>query len=111
MLEELLTADLFLIYSLLLQLLCNLDLGCDGCVVCARLPQCRVALHSLESDKYILHGIVQGMSHVELSCYIWRRHYYRKWLLAPVNLCMEILLFLPLSVESVLYLGRIICLL
>ena len=51
------------------------------------------------------------MSHVELSCYIWRWHYDRKWLLAPVNLCVEILLLLPLSVESVLYLGRIICLL
>ena len=38
--QKLLTANLFLIYSLLLQLLCNLDLGCDGCVVCTRLPQC-----------------------------------------------------------------------
>ena len=111
MLQKLFPAYLLLINSLFLKLLCNLDLSCNGRMVCARLPQGRIALHSLKSDKYILHRIVQGMSHMELSCYVWRWHHYGKWLLALVYLCVKILLFLPLLVNPVLYLGRIISLL
>ena len=65
-------------------------------MVCARLPQRLIALHSLVTDQDILHGIVQRMSHVQLAGDVRRRHHDGKRLLAPVYLRMKILLIQPL---------------
>ena len=79
-------------------------------MVCSRLPQRIVTLHSLVTNQNILHGIVQCMSHMKLSCDIWWRHHNREWLFAAVNLRMKISIFLPFLIQTILYVLRIISL-
>ena len=67
-----------------------------------RLPECIVALHSLVSDKDILHGVVKGMSHVQLSCDVWWWHHDCEWFFAAVYLSMEVAVVFPLFVKTVL---------
>ena len=86
-----------------LQLLDDLDLGSDTCMVGAGLPQCIVALHSLITDQDILHGVVQCMSHVELSCDIWGRDHDSEGSLTVIYLRMKILFVKPLLIQSVFY--------
>ena len=86
-----------------LQLLDDLDLGSDTCMVGAGLPQCVVALHSLITDQDILHGVVQCMPHVELSCDIWGRDHDSEGSLTVIYLRMEILFVKPLLIQSVFY--------
>ena len=74
----------------------------------SRLPERIVALHSFKTDQDILHGIVQGMSHMELSRDIRRGHHDGEGLFAPIHLSMEIFLFHPLLIQSVLNTVRII---
>ena len=71
-------------------------------MVCSRLPECIVALHSLVSDKDILHGVVKGMSHVQLSCDVWWWHHDCEWFFAAVYLSMEVAIVFPLFVKTVL---------
>ena len=86
-----------------LQLLDDLDLGSDTCMVGAGLPQCVVALHSLIADQDILHGVVQCMPHVELSCDIWGRDHDSEGSLTVIYLRMKILFVKPLLIQSVFY--------
>ena len=86
-----------------LQLLDDLDLGSDTCMVGAGLPQCIVALHSLITDQDILHGVVQCMSHVELSGDIWGRDHDSEGSLTMIYLRMKILFVKPLLIQSVFY--------
>ena len=74
-----------------LQLLDDLDLGSNTCMVGAGLPQCVVTLHSLITDQNILHGVVQCMPHVELSCDIWGRDHDSEGSLTVIYLRMKIL--------------------
>ena len=92
-----------LVDAFFLQLLDDLDLGSDTCVVSAGLPQCVVALHSLITDQDILHGVVQCMPHVELSCDIWGRDHDSEGSLTVIYLRMEILFVKPLLIQSVFY--------
>ena len=75
----------------------------DGCMVDAGHPQSIVASHSLPSDQDILHGVIQGMAHVQLTRDVRRGHYDAKRFLGFVNFCMEIFLFHPCVVESFFY--------
>ena len=68
----------------------------------SRLPQRIVALHSLIADQNILHGIIQRMSHMQLSRDIWRRDHNGKGCLCAIHLGVEILFVHPLLVQSVL---------
>ena len=86
-----------------LQLLDDLDLGSDTCMVGAGLPQCVVTLHSLITDQDILHGVVQCMPHVELSCDIWGRDHDSEGCLTVIYLRMKILFVKPLLIQSVFY--------
>ena len=86
-----------------LQLLDDLDLGSDTCMVGAGLPQCVVTLHSLITDQDILHGVVQCMTHVELSCNIWGRDHDSEGSLTMIYLRMKILFVKPLLIQSVFY--------
>ena len=79
-------------------------------MVGSRLPQCIITLHTLVTDQNILHGIVQSVSHVELSCDIWWWHNNGKRLLAAVYFCMKIAIVLPLLIETILNVFRIISL-
>ena len=108
MFEEFLTADRFFVNALLTQFLGNLYLCGDGCMVCSRLPQCVVALHSLITDQDILHGVIQCVTHMQLTGYIWRRHHNGKWFLASVYFCMKIFFVQPFLVKTVFYALRII---
>ena len=86
-----------------LQLLDDLDLGSDTCMVGTGLPQCIVALHSLITDQDILHGVVQCMPHVELSGDIWGRDHDSEGSLTMIYLRMKILFVKPLLIQSVFY--------
>ena len=103
MFEELLTADLLFVDALLTKLRGNFYLGSNGCVVGSRLPQCVVTLHSLITDQDILHRVVQSVAHMELTGYVWRRHYNGKRFLASVYFCMEVFLVQPFLVKTVFY--------
>ena len=92
-----------LVDTFFLQLLDDLDLGSDTCMVGAGLPQCVVTLHSLITDQNILHGVVQCMPHVELSCDIWGRDHDSEGCLTVIYLRMKILFVKPLLIQSVFY--------
>ena len=77
-------------------------------MVRTRLPEGLIALHSLITDQDILHGIIQGMTHMQLTGYVWRRHHDGKWLFAPVYLSMKIFLLQPFLIKAVFYGRRII---
>ena len=77
-------------------------------MVCSRNPECLIALHSLKTDQNILKCVIQCMSHVELSCDIWRRHNDRKWFLAAIYLRMKIFFLLPFVISSFLNVRRIV---
>ena len=81
-------------------------------MVRTRLPEGLVALHPLITDQDVLHGVVQGVTHMELACDIGRRHYDGKGLLPfPLSsLCigMEIFIVQPFLVQTVLNDRRII---
>ena len=65
------------------------------------LPEDIVALHSLISCQDILHGIIQCMSHMKLTCDIWRWHHNGEWLLLRIYFSMEVSLAFPLLIEAV----------
>ena len=92
-----------LVDTFFLQLLDDLDLGSDTCMVGAGLPQCVVTLHSLITDQDILHGVVQCMTHVELSGDIWGRDHDSEGSLTMIYLRMKILFVKPLLIQSVFY--------
>ena len=108
LLQKAVPAQIVLVDALLLQLVDDLDLGGDGRVVRARLPQSLVALHPLVADQDILHGVVQGVSHVQLSGDIGRGHHDGEGLFVLVHLGVEILSVQPLLVQAVLNVRRIV---
>ena len=101
MFQECFPSDLVLVNALFFQLLNDFDLCGNGCMVRARLPQCFVSLHSLESDEDILHGLIQCVSHMKLSCYIGRGHHNGKWFFISVYFGVEIFVVQPFLVNSV----------
>ena len=108
LLKETVPSQVCLVNAFLLKLVNNLDLGGNGSMVRTRLPQRLVALHPLIADQNILHGIVQGMAHVQLACDVWRRHHDGKWFLTAVYLCVEILSVQPLLVQAVFDVRRVV---
>ena len=109
-LEEFLAAQVLLADALLLEVVDNLDFRRNGSVVRSGLPEGVVALHALPADQDILHGIVQGVAHVKLTCDIRRRDHDREGRLAVIHLGVEVLLFLPVFIDPVLNSLRIISL-
>ena len=101
-LKEFLPAKVMLVDAFLFQLLNDLNLRGNACMVCPRLPERIVSLHSLKADQDILHRVIQRMSHMKLPCNIWRRNHNRKRFLTPVSLRMKIFLIKPLLVNPVL---------
>ena len=101
LLEELLSAELFLVSALFFELLDDLDFRRDGRVVRARLPECGVALHSAETNQDILHRIVERMAHVQLSRDVRRRHDNAKRLFPLIYLRVKITAVHPALIELI----------
>ena len=93
LLQESIPSQISFVNTFFFQLVYDLDLGGNGCMVRSGLPQRLISLHSLITDQYILHGVIQGMSHMKLACDIGRGHNNGKGLFAAVHLCMEIFSF------------------
>ena len=101
-LQKAFTTQIMLINSLFFQRFDNFYFCCDGSMVCTWLPKCIVSLHSLITDQNILHGIVQCMAHMQLSCDIWGWNHNGKWFLGMIYFGMEILLFQPFGISAIL---------
>ena len=101
--QEAFTAYVVLCQAFGSHFLNNLQFCGNGCMVDTGYPQCIVASHSLPSDQDILHCVIQGMAHVQLTCDVRRGHYDTKRFFGFVNFCMEIFLFHPCVVKSFLY--------
>ena len=101
--QETVTAYIFFCQAFGSHFLNNLQFCGNGCMVDTRNPQCIVASHSLPSDQDILHCVIQGMAHVQLTCDVRRGHYDTKRFFGFVYFCMEIFLFHPCVVKSFLY--------
>ena len=108
--QKLLTAKIVLVNSFFFQLTDDLNFGCDTGMVCTWLPKGIISLHPFPPDQNVLHGIIKGMSHMELSCNIWRRNYDSIRFFGFINFCMKILFFFPFAVETIFYAFWIICL-
>ena len=80
-------------------------------MVGSRLPQCIVALHTLETDQDILHGVIERMSHMQLSGNVWWRHHNGERLFAPVYLRVKIFVCNPLIIQTRFNLRRVVVLL
>ena len=102
LLQEAFSSQRVLVDSLFLQGIDDLDLGGDGRVVGPGLPEGIISLHPLEADQDILHGIVQGMAHMELAGDIGRGDDDRKGLFTVVNFRVEVLFVLPVLINTVL---------
>ena len=100
-LQKFLTPQVMLVDALFFQRLDNLYFRCNGCVVRTGLPQRIVALHPLETDQNVLHGIVKGMAHVQLPCDIGRRNHDGERGFTVIHLRVEIFLLHPFLIQSV----------
>ena len=74
-LQELLTGEVVLLDALFGELLHHLGLRSDGGVVGAGNPEGVLTLHTGTTDKDILNGVVQHVSHVEHSGNVGRRNH------------------------------------
>ena len=110
MFKKFLTSDVVLVDAFFFELVDNLDLSCDCRMVGSRLPQCFISLHSLETDQDILHGLIECMSHVELSGYVRRRHNDCKWFFIWIYLCMEVSVIHPFLIKTFFQPFRVISL-
>ena len=61
-------------------------------------PQRAVALHSLVTNKAVLHRVVQSVPHMQLPRDVRRRYNYGKRLFVPVYFRREISFFKPLRI-------------
>ena len=107
--QEFLPSQIVLVNAFFLQLFDDFYFRCNAGVIRSRLPECIIALHTLKTYQYILHGIIQGVSHMELSRNIRRGHHNGEGLFAPIHLRMKIFLLHPFLIQPVLYSMRIIC--
>ena len=109
-LQELLAAQVLLVDALLFKIVDDLDFRSDGGVIGAGLPEGIVPLHALPADQNVLHRIVQGMAHVELSRDVRRGDDDREGSFGVVHFRVEVLLLLPVFIDPVLNSLRIISL-
>ena len=104
--EESVTSDVVLGNSLLLHLRNDLCLGRDGSMVGAGEPEGGITLHTLCAYQDILQGLVKRVTHVELSGNVRGRDNDSVGLFLRVALGVEVLLFLPVSVDALLEVFR-----
>ena len=107
-LEECFAAYVALVYAFLGHLGDYLYLGGYGGVIRAGKPERLVAVHALIAYYGILKGIIQGVAHVQLAGYVWRRHNYAVGFLFGVGFRMEVALLFPFFVEPAFHVGMVI---
>ncbi len=108
LLQEAFSSQIHLFDALCLQGVDDLDLCGDGRMVGPGLPEGIVALHPLKTDQDILHGVVQGMAHVELAGDVRRGDHDGEGFLGMIHFCVEIFLIFPVFIDSVLNSLRIV---
>ena len=77
MLEELIASEVSLLDTLLSEAVNHLSLGSDTGVVGTWYPASILALHACTANENILDSIVEHVSHVEHTRYVWWRDYHR----------------------------------
>ena len=110
-LEELFTAQIVTGLALVdTQVFFNLDLSCDTCMVGTGHPECGIALHALGTDQDILKGLIECMTHMQLTGNVRGRDDDGKGLLVLVYLCVEESGIVPELIQLVFYGRGIVCL-
>ena len=107
MLQELLTGQVSLLDSLCGQTVHHLGLSGNRSVVGTRHPAGILAFHAGAAHQNILNGIVQNVSHVQHTGYVWRWDYHGIWL-AAIGLRAEQLVVKPILIPFFLYICRIV---
>ncbi len=106
-LQKFVAAEVGFLYALLSKFVDNLCFGCNGCVVGTGHPDCILSRHAGTADKNILNSIVEHVSHVEDSRYIWRGNYNNVWF-TVIGFRMEELMFCPVVVPFLFNLLRFV---
>ena len=86
----------------------HLGFGSNGSVVGAGHPQGGIALHPLGTDQDILHGVVHGVTHVQLAGDVRRGHNDGVGFLVGVGLRVEVAAVQPELVDAVFHLAGIV---
>ena len=76
MFEELLTGEVALVDALLFEAFDDLSFGSDTSVVSTWCPTSVLALEACATNKNILDGVVEYVSHVQHVCHVWWRINY-----------------------------------
>ena len=75
-LEELIAGEVGLLDALLSEAVYNLSLGSDTSVVGTWYPACVLALHACTANENILDRIIEHVTHVKHTCYVWWRDHH-----------------------------------
>ena len=97
--KEAVATDVVFRESFRLHLVDDFEFRRDACVVGAGKPQRFVAVHTLKADDNILNGIIEGVSHVQLSRDVGRRHHNRERLFLFVDVSLKEFVFHPVIVD------------
>ena len=101
MLQEFLAGEVGFLNSFCSELGHDLSFGGNGCVVGARHPKSIFAVHSGATDKNVLNGIVEHVTHVKDSGDVWRRNHDTIGF-ATVGFAMEKIVVHPVGIPFVL---------
>ncbi len=77
-------------------------------MISTRQPKGAIPLHALHANQDILHGVVQGVAHVELTRNIGRRNNNGKGFFIRINHRMKIILLHPVLIMFFFNLAGII---
>ena len=107
MLQELLTGEVSLLDALLRQTIHHLRLRSDGSVVGARHPTSVLAVDASLTNEDILNRVIEHVTHVEHTRYIWWRNHYSVRL-ASIRFARKEFVVSPILIPLALHLGRVI---
>ena len=102
-LQKSVAADILFGKALLAHRLDNLRLCRNGGMIGSRQPQRRISLHPSPADQNILQGLVQSVSHMELTGDVRGRNDNGIWLLLWIRFGVEITTGQPEVINSVLH--------
>ena len=106
--QKCLSADVLFLDALFAHCLYDLGFGCDGGVVGTRQPQSAVAGHALPANEDILQGLIQCVTHVQLSGDVWRGNYDGVRLFLAVYVGSKAAAVVPHLIDAVFELLRLV---
>ena len=106
--QKCLSADVLFLDALFAHCLYDLGFGCDGGVVGTRQPQSAVAGHALPANEDILQGLIQCVTHVQLSGDVWRGNYDGVRLFLAVHVGSKAAAVVPHLIDAVFELLRLV---